>query len=103
MAKKKRKPPTKSSKAMVVSWLRKYWLRSPERSNALKKADRSCEICGVKHSRAKGREVTVVVHHKSGIDNWGLIYDLIMEQLLNEDDLQALCKEHHDKEHDKGG
>ena len=60
-----------------------------------------CERCGVKQSKAKGREVKIQVHHKQGID-WSGITDLVIERLLPDPKkLECLCKECHDKEHSK--
>lgn len=73
------------------------WLRSRERAKALKDSGYCCEKCGIKQSRAKGREVKVEVHHKDGIDWQGLI-DMIRERLLS-GDLEVLCKKCHDDEH----
>jgi hypothetical protein len=69
-AKKKRKPPTKTSHAMVMAVLRRYvWLRSPERRAALKSTDNHCADCCDKFTRAKGREVLPNVHHLDAIED----------------------------------
>jgi len=79
----------------VRSALRRLWLRSRERQAALKRDNYSCLECGVKQSRAKGREVYVEVHHKDGI-RWQEILDYIFQQLLvNPDKLETNCEECH--------
>ena len=90
---------TRTSKSRIRSSLRRYlWLRSIERCAALKRDNYSCQKCGVKQSKAVGREVSVEVHHLlgSGID---AIVDLIMDKFLCDPSLlQTLCKECHAKE-----
>ncbi len=87
-------------KTQIVSKLRQLWLRSRERAQALKDADYSCHKCGVKQSKAKGREQKVVVHHKEGVLNWDKIIELIREQLLTDPTkLEVLCPECHRQEH----
>ena len=62
--------------------LRQLWLRSAERSEALKNAKYSCQLCGVKASRAKGKEQKVEVHHIHGIGNWDNVIELIRLEIL---------------------
>jgi len=58
-----------------------------------------CNKCGIKQSKAKGREVKVEVHHKEGILNWEEIYEAIRKNLLCDPDLlEVLCKECHASE-----
>lgn len=78
--------------------LRQMWLKSAERSTAMKRDGYCCQDCGVKQSTKKGFEVKVQVHHKDGIDIWDDIIELITEQLLcDPDKLQTLCVDCHDK------
>lgn len=84
-------------KSRIVIALRLLFLRSRERATALKKANYTCQRCGVKQSKAKGQEVKVQVHHKEGILNWDLLVDEIRKDLLS-DKLEVLCKECHKKE-----
>ena len=65
----------------IVSGLRLIWMRSRERAKALKNANYCCENCGIKQSKAKGKEVKVEVHHTFGID-WTGIVDDIRQRLL---------------------
>jgi 5-methylcytosine-specific restriction endonuclease McrA len=79
--------------------IRKLWLRSVERSQALKRDAYTCQKCLKKQCKAQGREFSVQVHHKEGILNWDAIIASIREQLLvSPDKLVTLCKECHLKE-----
>ena len=87
-------------KSRIASALRNLWLRSRERAAALKREGNCCERCGVKASKAKGREVQVVVHHRDGIDNWSEVVQVIREKILCDPErLEVLCVECHQKEH----
>ena len=92
----------KTTKAKIKSHLRLLWLRSIERSQALQLANYSCQHCGVKQSKAKGREQKVEVHHKSHINNWDLIAEQIMDKLLCPvSELEVLCPICHREETNK--
>ena len=67
----KRLPNTPRSKVRAA--LRQLWLRSRERAAALKREKYTCQRCGVKQSKAKGKEQKVEVHHKEGIGNWEIV------------------------------
>ena len=97
----KKLPHTPSSR--IRSALRQLWLRSRERAAALKRDKYSCVKCGVKQSKAKGKEVKVEVHHKNPIeDSWNFIIEDIAEYILGDvDNLEVLCKECHLKTHKK--
>ena len=93
----KKLPYTPNSR--IKAALRKLWLRSRERATAIKRDKYTCQCCGAKQSRAKGREVYVEVHHKHGITNWQALYVAVREHLLcSEDNLETLCKGCH-KQH----
>ena len=80
----------------IKSALRQLWLRSRERAKTLKMANYTCSCCGVKQSKAKGKEVKVEVHHREGILNWLEVYRVIREQLLCEPDkMEVLCPKCH--------
>lgn len=91
--KRKRKPVTPRSQTR--SALRRLWLRSRERQAALKRDGYTCQECGVKQSKAKGREVSIEVDHLDGID-WTLILDYVYRHLLVAPDrLETVCKPCH--------
>jgi DNA-binding Xre family transcriptional regulator len=99
--------PPKSRKAegtprgKVRAALRQLFLRSRERAAALKAAGNCCESCGIKQSKAKGREVSIEVHHKQGVTNWEALIDMVYAELLCPPDmLQTLCKSCHSKQHE---
>jgi predicted HNH restriction endonuclease len=76
------------------------WLRSRERAKALRDAEYKCERCGVKQSRAKGREVSLEVHHKSGATRLKEVEDCIRKNLLcDPKELECLCPHCHSQEH----
>lgn len=82
--------------SLIKSALRRLFLRSRERGAALKRDQYTCQCCGVKQSRAKGREVYVEVHHAKGVPNWDEIYGVIREHLLCDPvDMVTLCKKCH--------
>lgn len=99
-SRKSRKLPT-TPRSRIRSALRQVWLRSRERAAAIKRERGCCEKCGVKQTRAKGKEVYLEVHHKKGIE-WDRLIDLVFEFLLcNPDDLEVLCEKCHNKKHEE--
>lgn len=92
-----KKLPT-TPRSRVRSALRALWLRSRERSAAVKRESNTCQRCGRKGSVAKGREVKIEVHHKHGIE-WEWLIDKVYEKLLCDPQfLEVLCKECHEEE-----
>lgn len=94
----RKKPVTPRSK--IRQALRLLSLRSRERAERLKIDGYCCQVCGRKQSKAKGKEVSVVVHHKDGA---GLeeIIDLIYARLLcSPEHLMTLCETCHGSEHE---
>lgn len=79
--------------------LRVLWLRSRERSAALKQTNNTCCYCGIKATQAKGREVKLTVHHLDGVAWDNLIQDIRTKLLQTPDRLAPCCKECHDKIH----
>ena len=95
MGKKKQETP----RSKVRSALRQLWLRSRERAAALKRDQYTCQRCGAKQSKAKGKEQDVQVHHRLGIGNWERVIDLIYSEILcHPDHLETVCPECHEKE-----
>jgi predicted HNH restriction endonuclease len=89
-------------KARIKQVLRQLWLRSRERNAALKRENNTCQHCGKKATRAKGKEFSVEVHHKEGILNWAEIFEVIYKFLLcPETELEVLCKECHASLHEE--
>ncbi len=98
---KRRKKPV-TPKSQIKSALRRLWLRSRERAEALRSTGNCCDACGVKASKAKGREVSLEVHHRDGID-WNGLTELIARRMLPPwDRLQPLCKACHHETHEGG-
>ena len=88
----------------IRSALRALWLRSRERSAALKRDQNTCQRCGRKKSVAKGRECKVEVHHLGGVLNWDKLIGAIREYLLcDPDKLETICVDCHRREHGKKG
>jgi len=82
--------------------LRILWMRSRERSGALKNTDYCCSVCGKKQSKAKGRECTLEVHHLHHVTNWDRIFKVIREELLTpSENLAPLCKDCHKNIHEE--
>ena len=105
----KRKPPKATSHAMIKAALRRYvWLRSPERSAALRSTHNHCEDCDSRFTRAKGKEVLPNVHHLQPIEKQthnGITYADAIEvirHILTPDPsrLAALCKGCHLARHE---
>ena len=84
------------------SWLRRgVWMKSFEKSYALRRESYCCEHCGVKNSRAKGKKVRVIVHHNKMI-NWDKIFKVLRAELLvSPNQLTCLCDECHKLEHQR--
>lgn len=84
-------------RSKVRQALRQLSLRSRERAAALKRDKYTCQKCGVKQSKAKGKEISVEVHHKRGIGNWEAVIDMIYKEILCDPQfMEVLCAECHD-------
>lgn len=93
----KRLPYTPNSK--IRSALRMLFLRSRERASAIKRDKYTCQKCGKKQSKAKGKIVKVEVHHKDNILNWEELFNAIRQYLLcNPELLETLCEDCHNQE-----
>ena len=96
-----KKNPYKTPQSRIRSTLRALFLRSRERATALKASGYCCIHCGAKQSKAKGKEVSVEVHHKNGIANWKILIDAVYQYLLCDPKLLIpLCKDCHSKIHE---
>jgi predicted HNH restriction endonuclease len=83
----------------IKAALRTLWLRSRERAQAMKREKYTCQKCGGKQSRAKGKETYVEAHHTEGICNWQEIYEVIRKNLLCDPKfIEILCKKCHEEE-----
>ena len=86
--------------SQIRSALRRMFLRSRERSFAIKRDKYCCRKCGAKQSKARGKEIKCEVHHLDGITNWAEIEATIRMFLLTDPEyLRTLCKSCHEKEH----
>ena len=91
--------PRRTPDAPLRSWLRRIWMKCNEKAYANKREGYCCEHCGAKNSRAKGKEVRVIIHHKKLI-NWDKIFRVLRRELLvSPDQLTALCDDCHKAEH----
>ena len=89
-------------KSQITTALRRMWLRSRERATALRREKYCCESCGIKQSKAKGREVQVEVHHRHGAIDWDeIVSEIRLWLLVDPEDLEVLCPECHNKRHRK--
>lgn len=94
------KKPKRTTPSKIKSALRREWLRSPERAEALKRDKYTCQGCGKKKSVKKGFEQKVEVHHFDEID-WGNLIDYLKNHLFVEPKkLATLCPECHKRKHD---
>ena len=92
------KKSTRTPRSQIRNALRLIWLRSRERSTAMKREHYTCQICGVKQSAAKDNVVRLEVHHKDGIQDWDRLIDAFYAYLLPEPgELEVLCKDCHEK------
>jgi len=96
-----RKSPRRTPKSVIKSALRRLWLYSPERREALRRDNHTCVLCERKQSKAKGREVKVEVHHIDEIDWDALIEEIRKRLLCDPERLSTVCKDCHRKTHGK--
>jgi hypothetical protein len=95
-----RKLPT-TPRSRVKNALRALWLRSRERAAAIRREHNTCQRCGAKGSVAKGREVSIQVHHRDGIGNWETVVDAVFRGILVDPlRLDVLCRECHSETHE---
>jgi len=90
----KKLPYTPNSR--IRSALRMLFLRSRERAAAIKRDKYTCQTCGLKQSKAKGKEAKVECHHKDGVMNWDELFKAVRQYLLCDPSLmQTLCEKCH--------
>lgn len=95
----KKLPYTPTSK--IKNYLRMLWLRSRERSAAIKRENGCCQKCGKKQSKRRGAEVRIEVHHIKGV-KWKEIIEYIREHLLCHPDLlEVHCEGCHEEYHEQ--
>ena len=79
--------------------LDRLWLRSRERSAALKRTGYCCELCGRKQSKRKGHECKIEVHHRDGCDRRELAELVRLHLLHDQERLVPLCVDCHHQLH----
>ena len=93
----KRSLGTPRSKVRAV--LHQLFLRSRERASAIKRDSYTCRNCKVKQSKAKGKEISVEIHHVNPVE-WEKLIDHVYETLLCDPKyLATLCHDCHKFEH----
>jgi 5-methylcytosine-specific restriction endonuclease McrA len=104
--KSRKKPVTPRSKVRAA--LTMLFLRSRERSAAIKRDKNTCTVCGIKATKAGKDEtkwISMEVHHIEGAQKDKII-DMIYEHLIcNPDLLTTLCRSCHQQitEKEKNG
>lgn len=94
---KKEIDPNITPDGIIRSCLRMLFLRSRERSAAIRRDKNTCQTCSIKGSVAKGKEVKIEIHHVAEGDiNWKRLYDVIREELLCPPErMISLCRHDH--------
>jgi predicted HNH restriction endonuclease len=83
-------------RSIVRHAIRAVWMRSRERSAAIKAEGNTCEECNRKGSKAKGREVAIEVHHLDGARIEQIVDAFYSSGLLCDPArLLVLCKDCH--------
>jgi predicted HNH restriction endonuclease len=90
----------KTTPAKIKSALRREWLRSPERAEALKRDKYTCQGCLKKQSKRKGAEQKVEVHHFDPIEWENVVAYLQRHLFVSADKLVVLCPDCHKRKHD---
>lgn len=94
-----KKNPEKTPRSKVKNILRRLSLYCRERGYAKKRDENTCQICGKKESKAKGKVVKVEMHHLHGID-WEGVVDIIIEKILQKPgDYICYCEDCHKEKH----
>jgi predicted HNH restriction endonuclease len=97
-----RKDTTRTPRSTIKGTLQRLFVRSRERSTAMRASGYTCTECGLKQSTAKGRKVKLCVHHMD-LAKLNELTDMVYEYLLHRPEkLQPLCKDCHDLKHPDG-
>lgn len=66
---------------------------------AIRRDGYTCQVCGIKQSKVKGREVKVEIHHlDGGVENWPELIEAVRKYLLcDPDKMRTLCEDCHRK------
>lgn len=103
--------PKTTTNGVIMSALRRLWMRSPERAQALKDTGYMCTNCGVKQSKAKGKEQKIQVHHIIPVKQDKEWFPRVCEELREHffvppEELEPLCPDchhsHHESEKENG-
>lgn len=87
----------RTPQSRIKGELRRLFLKSVERNEAIKRDKYACCVCHRKQSTKKEQELKVQVHHLEPI-NWNSLIESITNTLLCDSSmLQTLCVDcHHD-------
>lgn len=85
----------RTSRSRIKGELRRLFVKSAERSEAMKRDNYTCQVCKRKQTTKKGQELKVECHHLELID-WDALIDVIQNTLLCDASmLQVLCVDCH--------
>lgn len=85
----------RTTRSRIKGELRRLFVKSTERNEAMKRDCYTCQHCHLKQSKKIGHEVSVQCHHINMID-WDKLIDVIQDKLLCDPDLlQVLCVDCH--------
>lgn len=85
----------RTSRSRIKGELRRLFVKSAERNEAMKRDNYTCQTCFRKKSVKKGSEVSVECHHENEID-WDKLIDIIQQVLLCDPSLlHCQCVECH--------
>ena len=87
----------RTTRSRIKGELRRLFVKSTERNEAIKRDCYTCQDCKRKQSKKKGQELSVQVHHLEPIE-WEELISLIQSVLLCDSSmLRTLCVDCHDK------